>query len=122
LGRRELTIVEIKVSKADCSATEMDRLSRLCDHFFWAVRKPRLAARRGAFFLNAGLLVADRYDAAVMRNLQPPAGVGRARRRRFVRPPRRRRLSAQIDPSLGGVAGSLDQLMTGPGTAFLAVG
>src|SRR3989337_1386156 len=65
-----LTIVEIKVAKADLlgDGKWTDYLD-YCDRFFWAVPPilaPILAEER---YLpgEAGLIVANRYDAAVMR-------------------------------------------------------
>ena len=104
--RGELTIVEIKVSKADLLGDQkwIDYLD-YCDRFFWAV--PQLLARllEEDRFLpgEAGLLVADRYDAAVIRepSTRPLAPARRkAETLRFARRAARR-LSAQIDPSLG---------------------
>ena len=101
-----LTIVEIKVSRADLQGDGKwtDYLD-YCDRFFWAV-PPNLAGlleqerfQPGA----AGLIVSDRYDAAVTREaaLRPLAPARRkAELLRFARRAARR-LSAQIDPSLG---------------------
>ena len=104
--RGELTIVEIKVSKADLLGDQKwtDYLD-YCDRFFWAVPHALAHLLDEERFLpeEAGLLVADRYDAAVIRE---PAGrpLAPARRKaetlRFARRAARR-LSAQIDPSLG---------------------
>ena len=104
--RGSLTIVEIKVAKAylvgDCKWT--DYLD-YCDHFFWAV-PPQLAAicdeeryLPGA----AGLIVADRYDAAIMREAAHRPLAPARRKAELLRFARRaaRRLSAQIDPTLG---------------------
>ena len=101
-----LTIVEIKVAKADllgdCKWT--DYLD-YCDRFFWAV-PPELASMcEGERFLpsEAGLIVADRYDAALVRDAaHRPLAVAR-RKAELLRFARRaaRRLSAQIDPTLG---------------------
>jgi len=102
----ELTIVEIKVSKADLLGDQkwVDYLD-YCDRFFWAV--PHALARflEEDRFLpgEAGLLIADRYDAAVVREpaTRPLAPARRkAETLRFARRAARR-LSAQIDPSLG---------------------
>ena len=101
-----LTIVEIKVAKADLvgDGKWTDYLD-YCDRFFWAV-PPHLAPileEERYLPRDAGLIVADRYDAAVVRQAAhrplPPA----RRRAELLRFARRaaRRLAAQIDPSLG---------------------
>jgi hypothetical protein len=101
-----LTIVEIKVSRADlvgdCKWT--DYLD-YCDRFFWAVPQDLSAILTQDCFLpdRAGLIVADRYDAAVVREaLHAPLAPAR-RKAELLRFARRaaRRLSAQIDPTLG---------------------
>ena len=101
-----LTIVEIKVARADllgdCKWT--DYLD-YCDRFFWAV-PPSLAAildedryQPGA----VGLIVADRYDAAIIREAAHRPLAPARRKSEVLHFARRaaRRLSAQIDPSLG---------------------
>ena len=102
----ELTIVEIKVSKADLLGDQKwtDYLD-YCDRFFWAVPQSLAHLLEAERFMpgNAGLLVADRYDAAVIRepSTRPLAPARRkAETLRFARRAARR-LSAQIDPSLG---------------------
>jgi hypothetical protein len=95
-----------QVSRADLLSDQKwtDYLD-YCDRFFWAVPHilaPLLDEER---FLpaDAGLLVADRYDAAVIRepSTRPLAPARRkAETLRFARRAARR-LSAQIDPSLG---------------------
>jgi hypothetical protein len=101
-----LTIVEIKVARADligdCKWT--DYLD-YCDRFFWAVPQALAHLLDEARFLpdHAGLMVADRYDAVVIRepSTRPLAPARRkAETLRFARRAARR-LSAQIDPSLG---------------------
>ena len=101
-----LTIVEIKVAKADlvgdCKWT--DYLD-YCDHFYWAVPPFLAAVLEHERYLPgaAGLIVADRYDAAIMRDaLHRPLAPAR-RKAELLRFARRaaRRLSAQIDPTLG---------------------
>ena len=103
-----LTIVEIKVSRADLrgDAKWPDYLD-YCDRFYWAVP--------GGFALDlfdtpafrpkvAGLIVADRYDAAVLREpaLRPLAPARRkAETLRFARRAARR-LVSDIDPELSG--------------------
>jgi len=101
-----LSIIEIKVAKADLlgDGKWTDYLD-YCDRFFWAVPaalSPILSEER---FLPAaaGLIVADRYDAAVVREpAERPLAPAR-RKAELLRFARRaaRRLSAQIDPTLG---------------------
>lgn len=105
-GKGGLTIVEIKVAKADLlgDGKWTDYLD-YCDRFFWAVPPSLAAILEEERYLpgSAGLIVADRYDAAVMREaaLDPLAPARRkAELLRFARRAARR-LSAQIDPTLG---------------------
>ena len=104
--RGELTIVEIKVSKADLLGDQKwtDYLE-YCDRFFWAVPNALTHLLEEERFLpgEAGLLVADRYDAAVMREPASRPLAPARRKAETLRFARRaaRRLSAQIDPSLG---------------------
>ena len=101
-----LTIVEIKVAKSDLlgDGKWFDYLE-YCDRFFWAV-PPHLAhiLEEERYLPGAaGLIVADRYDAAVVREAtQRPLAPAR-RKAEVLRFARRaaRRLSAQVDPSLG---------------------
>lgn len=105
-SKGDLTIVEIKVAKADllgdCKWT--DYLD-YCDHFYWAV-PPALAQILDAqHYLprEAGLIVADRYDAALVRNAARRPLAPARRRAELLRFARRaaRRLAGQLDPSLG---------------------
>jgi hypothetical protein len=105
-AKGELTIVEIKVAKADLvgDAKWTDYLD-YCDRFFWAV-PPHLAhLLEEQRFLpeDAGLIVADRYDAAVVRHAAHRPLAPARRKAELLRFARRaaRRLAAQIDPSLG---------------------
>jgi len=65
-----VTIVEVKVSRADLlgDAKWTDYLD-YCDRFFWAVPQAlaALLERQDKLPERAGLIVADRYDAAVVR-------------------------------------------------------
>lgn len=105
-AKGKLTIVEIKVSKADLTgdAKWTDYLD-YCDQFFWAVPPTLAGLLDEDRFLpdTAGVIVADRYDAAVIREA-PNRPLAAARRKaellRFARRAARR-LSAQIDPTLG---------------------
>ena len=105
-ARGGLTIVEIKVSKADLlgDCKWIDYLD-YCDRFFWAVPAELAAICDGERFLSgqAGLIVADRYDAAVIREAGVRPLAPARRKAELLRFARRaaRRLSAQIDPSLG---------------------
>jgi hypothetical protein len=101
-----LTIVEIKVARADLlgDGKWTDYLD-YCDRFFWAV-PPELAAicEEERFLPNAaGLIVADRYDAAVVREAAHRAMAPARRKAELLRFARRaaRRLSEQLDPTLG---------------------
>lgn len=105
-AKGQLIIVEIKVAKADLlgDGKWRDYLD-YCDHFYWAVPQALAHLTDAAAFLPdaAGLIVADRYDAAVLREpvLRPLAPARRkAELLRFARRAARR-LSAQIDPTLG---------------------
>jgi hypothetical protein len=105
--RGELTIVEIKVSKADLLGDQKwTEYLEYCDRFFWAVPHSLAHLLEGERFLpgEAGLLIADRYDAAVMREPSSRPLAPARRKAETLRFARRaaRRLSAQIDPSLGG--------------------
>ncbi len=101
-----LTIVEIKVAKADLlgDGKWFDYLE-YCDRFFWAVPAHLRQILDEERYLpgEAGLIVADRYDAAVIREaVHRPLAPAR-RKAELLRFARRaaRRLSAQIDPALG---------------------
>ena len=105
-GKGGLTIVEIKVAKADLlgDGKWLDYLE-YCDRFFWAVPPSLAAICEGERFLpgEAGLIVADRYDAAIVRDAAHRPLAPARRKAEVLRFARRaaRRLSAQIDPSLG---------------------
>lgn len=104
-----ITIVEIKVSRADLRG---DRKWRdyldYCDRFYWAVP--------GGFVLEpfeeewflpevCGLIVADRYDAAVLREPAHRPLAGARRKTETVRFARRaaQRLLGSLDPGLAGL-------------------
>lgn len=105
-SRGGLTIVEIKVAKADLLGDQkwVDYLD-YCDHFFWAVPPYLAAILEEERYLpgEAGLIVADRYDAAIVRPAAHRPMAPARRKSELLRFARRaaRRLSAQIDPSLG---------------------
>jgi hypothetical protein len=76
-----------------------------CDRFFWAVPPSLASILDGDDYLpgQAGLIVADRYDAAVVRDAAHRPLAPARRKSELLRFARRaaRRLSAQIDPTLG---------------------
>jgi hypothetical protein len=107
--RGTLTIVEIKVSRADLLGDQKwpDYLA-YCDRFYWAVP--------AGFSLDpfetepfrphcCGLIVADRYDAAVVREAPVRKLPGARRRAETLRFARRaaRRLVGDLDPGLFGL-------------------
>ena len=101
-----LTIVEIKVAKADLvgDCKWRDYLD-YCDQFFWAVPPSLAQILEHERYLPsaAGLIVADRYDAAIVRPaVHRPLAPAR-RKAELLHFARRaaRRLSAQVDPTLG---------------------
>lgn len=83
--RGQLVIVEIKVSRADLlgDGKWQDYLAH-CDRFYWAVPAGFDASPvEGAAFLpeRTGLIVADRYDAEIVREAHTHALAAHARRR-----------------------------------------
>ena len=103
-ARGRLVIVEIKVSRADLlgDAKWQDYLAH-CDRFYWAVPAGFDASPvEGPAFLpdRTGLIVADRYDAAIVREAAEQPLAAAARRRCTLAFARRagRRLIAQVDP------------------------
>jgi hypothetical protein len=101
-----LIIVEIKVAKADLlgDGKWTDYLD-YCDRFYWAVPPALAAICEGERFLPsaAGLIVADRYDAALVRDAAHRPMAPARRKAELLRFARRaaRRLSEQLDPTLG---------------------
>ena len=101
-----LTIVEIKVAKADLlgDGKWRDYLD-YCDRFFWAVPPvlARILDEERYLPSEAGLIVADRYDAAVIRDAVHRPRAPARRKAELLHFARRaaRRLAAQVDPSLG---------------------
>lgn len=108
-GKGLLTIVEVKVSRADLrgDAKWPDYLD-YCDRFLWAVPAGfDLAPFEEPWFRPdiAGLIVADRYDAALVRppaHRPMPAPRRRAETLRFARVAARRLLGG-LDPGLAGL-------------------
>jgi hypothetical protein len=102
-GKGSFTIVEIKVAKADLLGD--GKWLDYCDRFFWAV-PPHLARilEEERYLPNeAGLIVADRYDAAIVREAAHRPLAPARRKAELLRFARRtaRRLATQVDPSLG---------------------
>jgi hypothetical protein len=105
-----ITIVEIKVSRADLvgDCKWLDYLG-YCDRFFWAVPAGfDLSPFERACFQPdlCGLIVADRYDAATIREAplrKLPAARRKAETLRFARRAARR-LVGDLDPALSGFA------------------
>lgn len=102
--RGEITLVEIKVSRADLLGDGKWReYLDYCDRFCWAVPHGfdlALFDREELLPGRAGLIVADRYDAALIREpAVSPLGAAR-RRAETLRLARRaaRRLLVSIEP------------------------
>jgi hypothetical protein len=99
-----VTIVEIKVSKADfLGDTKWVEYLDYCDRFFWAVPKGfdlALLDRETALPARTGLIVADRYDAAILREPQSVMLSSARRKVETLRFARRaaRRLLESIEP------------------------
>lgn len=103
-SRGQITIVEIKVSRADLlgDGKWQDYLPH-CDRFFWAVPAgfDHSPIASDAFLPErTGLIVADRYDAAVVREAKTEPMSTHARRKCTLAFARRaaRRLVALKDP------------------------
>ncbi len=109
--RGSIVIVEIKVSRADLMGDGKwpDYLDH-CDRFFWAVPAGLdLRPLDTPAFLPArtGIIVADRYDAEIVREAHTVPLAAHQRRRGTLAFARRaaRRLSAMLDPEGVGLAG-----------------
>ena len=105
-----ITIVEIKVSRADLmgDCKWLDYLA-YCDRFYWAVPAGfDLSPFEGAAFHPAvcGLIVADRYDAATVREAALRKLAPARRKAETLRFARRaaRRLVGDLDPGLAAFA------------------
>jgi hypothetical protein len=105
-SRGNLAIVEIKVARSDLvgDCKWRDYLD-YCDRFFWAVPAELAAILESEPYLpgEAGLIVADRYDAVLVRDAVHRPLASARRKAELVRFARRaaRRLSEQLDPDLG---------------------
>ena len=105
-ARGQVTIVEVKVSRADLlgDGKWIDYLE-WCDRFFWAVPAGfdlALLDRPDLLPDRAGLIVADRYDAAIVRGPATVALPSARRRAETLRFARRaaRRLIGDLDDSI----------------------
>jgi hypothetical protein len=104
-----ITIVEIKVSRADLRGDMKWRdYLDYCDRFYWAVPGGfALAPFEEEWFLPeiCGLIVADRYDAAVLREPAHRPLAGARRKTETLRFARRaaQRLLGSLDPGLAGL-------------------
>ncbi len=108
--RGQIVIVEIKVSRADLLGDGKwpDYLA-CCDRYFWAVPAGfDLTPLNGPAFLpdRTGIIVADRYDAAIVREAHTTPLPAHVRKRCTLAFARRaaRRLTALVDPEADGLA------------------
>jgi hypothetical protein len=109
-ARGRIVIVEIKVSRGDLLSDGkwLDYLDH-CDRFFWAVPAGFDAGPldREAFLPErTGVIVADRYDAAIVREAVTHPMTATARKRCTLALARRagRRLIGLTDPEAGLIA------------------
>ncbi|MGU3314880.1 MmcB family DNA repair protein [Sphingomonas sp. M6A6_1c] len=103
-SRGQLIVVEIKVSRADLlgDAKWPDYLAH-CDRYYWAVPAGfDTAPLDGAAFLpeRTGVIVADRYDAAIIREAHTVPLPAHVRKRDTLAFARRaaRRVTGLVDP------------------------
>ena len=108
-AKGHLVIVEIKVSRADLlgDCKWCDYLD-YCDYFYWAVPTGFSLAPFDGDNLGpdcAGLIVADRYDAEVIRAAPHRPLAAPRRKAETLRFARRaaRRLAGDLDPGLAGL-------------------
>jgi hypothetical protein len=106
-ARGQVTIVEIKVSRADLLGDgKWTEYLDYCDRFFWAVPAgfdAGLLDRSELLPDRAGLIIADRYDAAIVRSpaiVPLPAPRRRAETLRFARRAARRLIGDLDDQAL----------------------
>ena len=103
-ARGQLIVVEIKVSRADLLGDGKwpDYLAH-CDRYYWAVPAGfDTAPLDGAAFLpeRTGVIVADRYDAAIIREAHTVPLPAHVRKRGTLASARRaaRRLTGLVEP------------------------
>jgi len=113
--RGEIVIVEVKVSRADLigDGKWTDYLAH-CDRYFWAVPQGfDLAPLERPDFLpeRAGVIVADRYDAAIVREARTHPLPSATRRKCTLAFARRaaRRVITLTDPDADGLGGGRER-------------
>lgn len=108
-----ITIIEIKVSRADLLGDAKWReYLACCDRYFWALPAGfDLAPLDGEAFLpeRTGVIVADRYDAEIVRDAAHHPLPAHVRKRCTLGFARRaaRRLTALVDPEAATMAQSV---------------
>ncbi|QQV77146.1 MmcB family DNA repair protein [Sphingomonas aliaeris] len=109
-ARGQIVIVEIKVSRADLlgDGKWTDYLAH-CDRYYWAIPAGFDASPLdGAAFLpeRTGIIIADRYDAAIVREAHTDPLSAATRKKCTLAFARRagRRLIGTIDPDADGLA------------------
>ena len=109
-SRGAIIIVEIKVSRADLLGDgKWGDYHGCCDRYYWAVPAGFDASPLdGAAFLPArtGIIIADRYDAAIVREAHSEPLSAATRKRCTLAFARRagRRLIGALDPDADGLA------------------
>ncbi|MES1976282.1 MAG: MmcB family DNA repair protein [Pseudomonadota bacterium] len=108
-SRGNIVIVEIKVARGDLLGdTKWTDYLGCCDRFYWAIPTGFDASPlHGDMFLPArtGIIVADRYDAAIIREAHTDPLSAATRKRNTLAFARRagRRMIALIDPDAGAL-------------------
>lgn len=106
-AKGQVTIVEIKVSRADLHGdSKWPDYWDWCDHFYWALADGLDASilETEAYFPDkAGLIIADRYGAAILRPavIQPLAPARRKAESLRIARLAMRRLMQVADPDFG---------------------
>lgn len=105
-ARGSVVIVEIKVSRADLLGdAKWTEYLACCDRFYWAVPAGfdiRPLEREGFLPERTGIIVADRYDAVIVRDAHTAPLPAATRKRVTLSFARRaaRRMTALLDPDL----------------------
>ena len=109
-ARGQIVIVEIKVSRADLLGdTKWPDYLGHCDRYYWAFPAGfDVSPLSGVQFLpdRTGIIIADRYDAEIVRPAHTTALVATTRKRCTLAFARRaaRRLIGIVDPEADGLA------------------